>query len=78
MVQFNRFPEFMVHAAHRLFDVAVSHYFDDYCTVEPKYMHGTGQICLTALHRLIGFALEPKKHVPPSAQFVFLGVVTRH
>ena len=39
-------------------------------------MHGTGQICLTGLHRLIGFPLELKKHVPPSAQFVFLGVVT--
>ena len=53
VVQFNRFPEFMVHAAQRLFNVVVSHYFDDYCTVEPKFMLDTGQLCLAKLHSII-------------------------
>ena len=76
VVQFNRFPEFMVHAAQRIFDVVVDHYFDDYCTVEPAYMEGTGQTCLSFLHSLVGFVLEPTKHVAAANIFTFLGVQT--
>lgn len=66
----------MVHFLRRRCGVCATHYFDDYCVVEPTFAGVSGQQTLILLHRLIGIPLSAEKHEPASPSFLFLGVLT--
>ena len=72
--QFNRVTEAVTAIARRLLSVVCTHYFDDFAVVEPQAVCANGQDVLGALLAAIGLPFAPKKHVPPAAVFVFLGV----
>ena len=73
---FNRLPEFLVHASRVIFACAVGHYFDDYDTVEPQYCGQSGQHALAALHGMLQFTIAQEKHESAKPSNVFLGVST--
>ena len=51
-----------------------THYFDDYCIVEPQDTAACAQRHLRELHDLVGFPFATRKQVDVTSIFVFLGV----
>ena len=75
VVGFNRFPEFCVEVARRLFAVACAHFFDDYTCVDPKCGLGTAKEALWLIHDLFGFPLSTEKSQKLLYENAFLGVI---
>ena len=77
VINYNRTPELMVHAATTLFLCPCHHYFDDYNTPDvkgPSAKNSLAQDALAVLHREVGLILEPNKHEEGKSDNVFLGV----
>ena len=74
VLQFNRFPEVMVAVARRLLAIVCTHFYDDYCVVEPTETAAHAQQMLAELHDLVGFPFKEAKHEKAAPKFVFLGV----
>ena len=72
--QFNRVPEATTAIARRLLGLLVSHYFDDFVTVEPADTCAQAQRLLAELHLLVGFPFQEEKHAGPGCVVTFLGV----
>eukprot|EP00971_Amphidinium_carterae_P315743 6276266-Amphidinium_carterae.1 len=71
---FYRVAEWLVRVARRYFHLAVEHFYDDFFLVEPESSAPVAQQCLQELFHILGFALDPAKSQPPSANAVVLGV----
>ena len=76
VLQFNRIPQCIVAACRRLLALCVCHYYDDYNLCEPRYSAKRGQFMLRRVHELLGFLLDPTKHISAAESNPFLGVVT--
>jgi len=85
VVQYNRCPELLTHAARKIFLCVTEHYADDYAVpdvVPPvgagshALGHSRAQRALTALHNAVGLLLEPDKSTTPAQTNTFLGVRT--
>eukprot|EP00971_Amphidinium_carterae_P197066 3911328-Amphidinium_carterae.1 len=70
---FYRVAEWLVRVARRYFHLAVEHFYDDFFLVDTESSAPLAQLCLQELFHL-GFALDPQKSQPPSANAVVLGV----
>ena len=56
------------------FAVACDHFYDDYMLVDLSCAGMSGQLCLAAMHTLLGQSVEPKKRKPMRSSNVGLGV----
>ena len=74
VLNFNRVPEFFVHACRRMLSTCVSHFYDDYPVCEPSFSCPSSQRALIAFHRLIGLPLSGDKHVACSPLCDYLGI----
>ena len=74
VLNFNRVPEFMVHAARRLLACCTSHFYDDYPVCEPSFSCQSSQGALGLLHDLAGFSFSEEKHEACSRVSQYLGV----
>ena len=74
VLNFNRVPEFMVHAARRILACCTSHFYDDYPVCEPSFACQSSQNALGFLHTLAGFPFSEEKHERCSRVSKYLGV----
>ena len=74
--QCNRFSEAGVLIARRFLGVCTAKFFDDFVVAEWAVSAVGAQETLIAFMESIGMPFAPKKHVPVSSKFIFLGVET--
>lgn len=77
VLQFNRYPILIAHFLAAFFGICCASYYDDYDVAEPKYSVHNAQFVLRRVHELLGFSLDPAKHVRAQISGVpFLGVIS--
>ena len=76
VLHFNRLPAFICTVMRCYFGVCVTNYYDDYCVAEPASTAASAQWCLRRVHDILGFTLDPNKHVRAAIMNPFLGVIT--
>jgi hypothetical protein len=54
--------------------MAITHFYNDFCIVDPAFCEKSAQETLQAVMVSIGLSLSAEKHVPMSERFTFLGV----
>ena len=76
VLHFNRLPAFICTVMRCYFGVCVTNFYDDYCIAEPASTAASAQWCLRRVHEILGFLLDPSKHMKAAVMNPFLGVVT--
>ena len=73
VLQFNRYPAFLVAVARRWLAIPVINFFDDFKISEPSYAKDSGAYYFDKLVRLLGWLFDPDKDKAPSLTPTFLG-----
>jgi len=63
-----------MHLCRRVLGIVLTHFYDDFCVVDPVDGGGSAQEALREVMASIGLPLSAEKHVPMTAVFTFLGV----
>lgn len=73
-VSFSRFPRLAMQLCRRVLAVVLTHFYDDFCVIDPAAGGSSAQDALRAVMESIGLPLSSEKHVPMSERVSFLGV----
>ena len=75
VVNFCRLAHFVCHVCHVMMLVAVDHYVDDFCYVDPAYAGNSGHDALRLVLLLLGLDVEMDKRQWAAPSNLFLGVL---
>ena len=71
---FNRYPRLLTELMRSVHAWSGCSYYDDFCTIEPRWAGGSGQRSLWRMAARFGIPFAAKKHVPMASSVTFLGV----
>jgi hypothetical protein len=76
VLQFNRLPKLIEAFMRAYFFIAICHYYDDFCIVEPEISAHLAQFILRRTIDILGFLLDAEKHKRAAPANPFLGIVS--
>ena len=73
VLHFNRVPSFIVAFCRRWLALPLQHFYDDFRLIEPLFTGGSGYKWFGSAAKVLGWAFDPDKDVPPCPTLPMLG-----